>query len=97
MNGKDLLAVLVMIVPSLLLIALIAVTLAPNSEVAPPPGNTFARNAGETERGALHRAGNAHAMGEASPGQGPQLKTQKGTGDPWKQFSDARDLKASER
>lgn len=37
MNARDLLAVLLMIVPSFLLIALIAITLVPVGQIAPEP------------------------------------------------------------
>ena len=45
MNGKDLLAVLVMIVPTFLLIALIVLTLVPASAVAPTTGAAPVREA----------------------------------------------------
>ena len=67
MSGKDLLAMLVMIVPSFLLIALIAITLLPHADIATAPqGTGFGRDNANKEAHARTGATKARAVGRAS-------------------------------
>ena len=67
MSGKDLLAMLVMIVPSFLLIALIAITLLPPADIATKPqGTGFGRDNANKEAHARTGATKARAVGRAS-------------------------------
>ena len=78
MSGKDLLAVLVMIVPSLLLIALIALTLVPPSVMAPPLGSGLSHDDGRKPADSKVRAAVAsQAMQEAADRAARGLPPQK--------------------
>jgi len=95
MNGKDLLAVLAMIIPSCLLIALIAFTLVSPGVTDSPSGSAFARDDDRKAPGPLADTGNAHAMGVDPAGDEPRPATQKRMRNPWEKPSYAKNLKAS--
>lgn len=80
MNGKDLLAVLAMIVPGVLLTALIAFALVPASVMQPFPGGGEPRGKGP---GARSGAENTQAMRVTLVQPEPGTATQKRMSDPW--------------
>ena len=83
MNAKDLLAVLVMIVPGFLLIALIAFSLVPASVMQPIPGSGLApdlRRTGPDRPPVLERG---HGTGMVMVRSAPGTATQKRMRDPW--------------
>ena len=95
MSGKDLLAVLAMIIPSCLLIALIAVTLVSPGVTDSPSGSAFARDDDGKAPGPLAGSEHAHAMGADPAGNEPRSATQKRMRNPWEKPSYGRNLKAS--
>jgi hypothetical protein len=97
MSGKDLLATLVMVVPSLLLVILVALSLAPPSVMAPPPGSRLARDDGAKQPDPQNRAAAAQAMQEASDRAARGLPPQKPLRDPWQKTSYAGATKEPQR
>lgn len=95
MSGKDLLAVLAMIIPSCLLIALIAVTLVSPAVTDSPSGSAFARDGDRKAPGPLAGSGNAHATGIDPAGDESRSATQKRMRNPWEKPSYGKNLKAS--
>ena len=95
MNGKDLLALLVMIAPGFLLVTLIALSLVPASVLEPFPGSGLVR--GESRRAAepQSRTEKAPAMRQVSVRPEPATVTQKRMRNPWDKPSHARNLNAS--
>jgi len=84
MNGKDLLAVLVMILPSLLLIGLIAISLIPPADIAAaPPGAALERNNADKVSHVQSGAKTARAAGGASARARRDATTQDMIGDFW--------------
>jgi hypothetical protein len=95
MNGKDLLAMLVMIVPGLLLIAMIAFSLVPASMTQPLPGSGLVRDDSRKELDSKPRTEKAHAMREVSVRSAAGPATQKRMRNPWEKLSYAKNMKAS--
>ena len=89
MSGKDLLAALAMILPSFLLIAIIAFTLGLSSDrVTAPPGAGFVQAGAGTEK--------AHPAHAASMYATPQIATQKLMRNPWEKPVYAKSSRVSE-
>ena len=89
MNGKDLLAVLAMVVPGFLLIALIAFTLVPSADVMTAlPDAEFVHAGAGAEKINEGRDASMHAR--------PQIATQKLMRDPWEKPIYAKSSRAPE-
>jgi len=94
MTGKDLLAVLAMIAPGILLIALIAITLVPPSVMQPFPGS------GGLSKGSRAQppvAPKTLVLPEEPTGAGLPVATQKRLRNPWEPLPYAKSAKASRR
>jgi hypothetical protein len=79
LSGKDLLAVLAMIVPGILLAALIAFSLVPSSVMQPFPGSGVLRG----DYRAQPEARRTLALREVWTGSAPKMATQKRMRNPW--------------
>ena len=91
MNGKDLLAVLAMIVPGILLAVLIAFSLVPSSVMQPFPGSGAQRG----DFRAPPEARRTLALPEFATGGVPDMATQKRMRNPWEKLPYAKSAKAS--
>jgi hypothetical protein len=90
MNGKDLLAVVLMIVPGLLLIALIALTLVPASVMQPFPSSKSAHAAAGKEADRQPAAEKTRTTSVVLARTAPGTATQKRMRDPWARDSYAK-------
>ena len=89
MSGKDLLAVLAMILPSFLLIAIIAFTLGlPADRVTAPPGARLVQAGAVTEKAPPGQIASMYAT--------PQIATQKLMRNPWEKPVYAKSSRGSE-
>lgn len=93
MNGKDLLALLVMIAPGFLLVTLIALSLVPASVLEPFPGSGLVRADSRRQPDKQSSAAKATAMREVPVRSEPV--TQKRLRNPWEKQPYAKNLKAS--
>ncbi len=84
MSAKDLLAAMAMILPSLILIVLIAIALLPPARLAaPPPGAGFERNSAGKDVYARTGMKGHRAAGDASARAGREIATQDMIRDFW--------------
>jgi len=90
MNGKDLLAVLAMILPGVLLTFLIAFALVPTSVTQPFPGSGGQRGDSRTEPDRRSAADKGQAMPIFGAKTAPGTATQKKMRDPWARTSYAK-------
>lgn len=82
MNGKDLLAALLMVVPGIVLIALMAFTLVPASVLQPFPGSGVVRDDVRKAPDAQSGVEKSQAIREVSARAIPAKETQKRMRDP---------------
>src|SRR5258706_14066982 len=97
MNGKDLLALLVMIAPGFLLVTLIALSLVPASVLEPFPGSGLVRGEGRRAPEPGSRSEKAQPAVEIPVRAVSDTATQKRMPNPWEKPARATHLQASAR